>query len=311
MTTTDQATMLRDLMARHARPVSPSIPKTAAPPRPARARSFAVCSGKGGVGKTTLTTSLAVTLAAMGRRVVVLDADLGTANVDVICNLSPRLNLGHVVAGRAEIHEVMVPAPGGFTLIPGGSGLANLAALNAWERERLIDRMHSVEHAADVLLIDCGAGVSPNVLSFAVAADAALVVTTPEPTAYTDAYALIKALRRQNRSAETRLIVNEVRSEAEGRQVHERIAEVCRKFLGAPLPLAGMVLNDAAVSQSVRMRQPFALSSPRCPAARGLRQVAHRIDRYAAEPSPNPSIAERLGTLLRMGRNSANVPAMR
>jgi len=245
------------------------------------ARVVAVTSGKGGVGKTTLAVNLAVKLTQMGRRVVLLDADLGTANADVLCNISPRATLAHVVAGRAEIEDTLVPAPGGFSLIPGASGLAKMAALSDFEHERLIEQMHRLETSADLLLVDTGAGVGPGVLSFTLAADEAMVVATPEPTAITDAYAVIKSLVRRKPEIDLRLVVNACRDEEEAQSVHERIAAVSKQFLGVTVRLAGYLPHDPRVIAAVHRRCPFALDPVAGPAAQCLGRVAHRIDRHA------------------------------
>jgi flagellar biosynthesis protein FlhG len=251
---------------------------------PTRARTLAITSGKGGVGKSTVAVNLAVQLARFGRRVILIDADLGMANADVLCNVTPAANLAHVVAGRKTLHDAVVETPGGFGLIPGASGLAQMAALSAAERQRLMDQMAALEAEADVLLIDTGAGVSPNVLSFLVAVDQVLVVTNGEPTAITDAYALIKTLARQQPGAEVGLIANMVADAAEGRAVAERIAGVCRQFLGVKAPFAGHVVRDAQVAASVRQRQPLSLNAGKAPAGACFHELAHRLDRSAAEP---------------------------
>src|SRR5437762_9268321 len=191
-----------------------------------RASVIAVTSGKGGVGKSNISVNLAIQLAAAGKRVVLLDADLGLANADVLCNVDLPCNLSHVIARKKELHEVMVAAPGGFSLIGGASGLARMADLSDDDRERIILALGELEQQADVILIDTGAGISPNVLSFTRAADHVLVVTTPEPTAITDAYAVIKVISRDV-SAQRRmsLLVNQTRTNQEGRVVHERISK--------------------------------------------------------------------------------------
>jgi flagellar biosynthesis protein FlhG len=251
-----------------------------------RARIVAVTSGKGGVGKTNIAVNLAIRLTQMGRRVVLLDADLGTANADVLCNLMPSGTLAHVVAGRTTLADAMVEGPGGFRLIPGASGLAQMAALSEFERARIIQDVEQLQAEADVILIDTGAGVSPNVLSFAAAADELLVVTTPEPTAITDAYAVIKTVARQrgNSGVEVRLLVNMVRDTAEGKAVFDRIDSVCRRFLNLSTTYAGHVVSDARVVAAVRKRRPFVLESPNADASRCVAQLAHRMDRHAAEP---------------------------
>ena len=249
-----------------------------------RARIVAVTSGKGGVGKSNVAVNLAVRLSQMGRRVVLFDADLGTANADVLCNITPSGTIAHVVAGRTTLQNAMIEAPGGFQLIPGASGLAAMASLSEFERERLIQQIQELQNEADVIIVDTGAGVGPNVLSFAVAADEVLVITTPEPTAVTDAYAVIKTLIRQKRDIDLRLVVNMVRDASEGKAVFDRIDAVCRRFLSTSPRFAGHILHDPRVPQAVRKRKPFVLDCPTADASNGIGQLAHRLDRHAAEP---------------------------
>ncbi len=279
----DQAEALRELVAED-RSRENVAPIQVHQPSALRATTLAVTSGKGGVGKTSVSVNLAVQLAQMGRRVILMDADLGTANADVICNLNAPRNLSHVVAGQCSLQEAMVEAPGGFRLIAGASGLSQMAALGEFERARLMDQMHDLEHDADLILIDTGAGVGPNVLGFLVAVDQVLVVTTPEPTAITDAYAVIKTACRQADDLDVRLLVNQVRDEREARDVHVRVAGVCRRFLRQSPVYAGHVLSDTRVPHAVRRRQPFVLEHPASPASMCLHRLAHRIDRHAATP---------------------------
>lgn len=262
------------------------------------ARTIAITSGKGGVGKTTMSVNLAVQLAQMRRRIVLIDADLGTANADVLCNLSPRGGLAHVVAGRLTLEQAMTDAPGGFRLVPGASGLAQMANLGDYERTRLMDQMHQLEAGADLILIDTGAGVGPNVLGFLAAVDEVLVVTTPEPTAITDAYALIKTLVREKRKREEEpavcVLVNQVRDEQEARAVYDRVAAVCQRFLQITPRMAGHVVSDPRVALSVRRRNPFIIESPSCLASTCLNRLAHRLDRHAAQHSRDESLFRRM-----------------
>src|SRR3954465_908294 len=199
-----------------------------------RASVIAVTSGKGGVGKSNVAVNLAIKFASAGKHVVLLDADLGLANADVLCNVDLPNNLSHVIARKKELKDVMVKAPGGFYLVGGASGLARMADLTDHDRQRLVDALGELERQCDIILIDTGAGISPNVLSFTRAADHVLVVTTPEPTAITDAYAVIKVISRGTSAApvpdgsERRisLLVNQARSHMESRVVYERIAKV-------------------------------------------------------------------------------------
>ncbi len=315
----DQANALREMVGRveadlrtpapapaftyHAAESKPSVPNKS--PVSRLARSIAITSGKGGVGKTTTSVNLAVQLARMGRRVVLLDADLGTANVDVMCNLTPSGTIADVAAGRMSFSDIALAAPGGFQVIPGCSGLANLAALGRSQLDRLAAQMAHLEESADVLLIDTGAGVGPAVHAFCAAAERMLVVTTPEPTAITDAYALIKTIHQPDSRddaggaslPETHLMVNQARDAAEAQQVYDRVATVCRHFLSMTPRNAGHVVLDPRVQRAVRRRKPFTLESPNTAAAKGLHQLAHRLDREATDTND-----DRAGLITRMSR---------
>ena len=293
----DQAAALRQMVA--------SCPADAAQPsvRHRGGRTIAVTSGKGGVGKTTVAVNLAVQLARMKRRVVLLDADLGTANADVLCNLAPSQNLAHVITGRMPIEDAMVTGPGGFFLIPGASGLGQVAAMAEADRNHLVCQMHRLESSADVILIDTGAGINPNVLGFLLAADEILVVTTPEPTAMTDAYAVIKTIYRQVEHREgchpppIWLLVNMVHDGREARQVYDRVAAVCTKFLNTQLLFAGQIDLDGCVRNSIHRRRPFVLESPSCAASASIVQLAYRIERNVAH-APSTSLLRRMAMWL-------------
>ncbi len=284
----DQATQLRRLVAAGApahRAVVPS-PRPPARPWPAGpnpgapvrlAQAVAVTSGKGGVGKTNVAISLAVCLARLGRRVCLLDADLGLANADVLCNLTPRLTLEHVVGGRCRLAESMLPAPGGFRLIPGACGVSRLADLPESDRSSLLRQLSALESVADDLLIDTAAGLSANVLAFAASAGRVVIVTTPEPTAMTDGYGTVKALLRRRSDVRIDLVVNMVRNEEEGRSVFCRMNGVSRTFLGTSLAYGGSIPRDPAVTDAVRLRVPFALAAPEAPATRAVRRLALRL----------------------------------
>ncbi len=296
---TDQAQALREMVAQSAGVPTVALTKSdinadprqrtkvagqalapAAPPAPSRrARSIAVASGKGGVGKTSIVTNLAISLAERKKRVVVLDADLGTANVDVLCRLNPARNLAHAVAGRCQLQQVLTEAPGGFSLLPGGSGLASLAALSDRGRQQLLDQLAPIEAEADYLIVDTGAGIGPNVLGFASSVDQLMVVTTPEPAAVADAYALIKSVWRRRPRMAIGLLVNMVDDATQARQVYERIDAVCRRFLQRPIDDAGHLVRDAHVSQAVCCRRPFMLAAPRSEAAGCIAQLTGRVER--------------------------------
>ena len=263
-----------------------------------RANVIAVTSGKGGVGKSNVSVNLAIKLAAAGKDVVLLDADLGLANADVLCSIDLPFNLSHVISRKKELREVMVKAPGGFRLIGGASGLARMADLSDADRNRLVTALAELEHQTDVIVIDTGAGISPNVLAFTRAADHVLVVTTPEPTAITDAYAVIKVLSRDGDQRRVSLLVNQVRSADESRQVHDRIAKVARQFLGVTVFEAGYIFTDEHVQLAVRRRQPFVLASPKCPASACMTQLASRLQQGVAS-AYNGGFFNRMGKWFR------------
>ena len=278
----DQATQLRSLMREQKR-VTPAGEEATLPAH--RATVIAITSGKGGVGKTNISVNLAIRLAEAGKAVVLLDADLGLANADVLCNIDLPANLSHVIARRKDLADVLVSAPGGFSLIGGASGLARMADLTDADRQRIVNAMNELESRADVILIDTGAGISPNVLAFTRAADHVLVVTTPEPTAITDAYAVIKVISRADKARpyadpnERRisLLVNQAKNESEARVVHDRIARVARQFLNVRIYDGGFIPSDEHVSIAVRKRSPFVISAPRSPAAHAVGQLAIRL----------------------------------
>ena len=296
----DQATHLRSLVQGSSSAAGDA--GGAMMPRPQqrqRATVVAITSGKGGVGKSNVAVNLAITLAAAGKRVTLLDADLGLANADVLCNVDLRTNLAHVIARKKDLSDVLVKAPGGFNLIGGASGLARMADLTDDDRQRLIDALGELEKHSDIILIDTGAGISPNVLSFTRAADHVLVVTTPEPTAITDAYAVVKVISRDAHERRLSLLVNQARSPGEGRVVHERIAKVAKQVLGVSVLDAGYVLADENVQNAVRRRTPFVLGTPNCPAAKCIEKLAMRLEQGVANANDQGGFFNRMSRWFR------------
>ena len=250
------------------------------------AKAIAITSGKGGVGKSNIAVNLAASMAQTGKRVVLLDADLGLANADVLCSITPRRTIEHVLEGRATLREIMVPGPGGFMLVPGASGVAGMADLEPQHRRILLRELLRLERTADVILVDTGAGIGRSVVGFAVAAERVMVVCTPEPTSITDAYGMIKSLLSVSRDISIRLLVNMVESEAEGRDVHLRMQQACSTFLRYPIGLAGFVPRDPMVSQAVRDQLPFVIGSPNGLATRQIRAIAaSELGERSSEPS--------------------------
>lgn len=251
----------------------------------AGARVVAVVSGKGGVGKTNLAVNVGICLAVQGHRVILVDADLGLANADLLLDVRNPYNLSHVLAGQRDIEEVVVDAPGGIGLVSGASGIERVANLSEFERQRLVGLLERLEDDADVLLLDCAAGISRNVIALAAAADEVLLVTTPEPPALTDAYAVTKVLVRQGLSSPIGVVVNMTASRSEAVQTQRRLARVAEQFLQVHLEQGGYVLRDEHVPLAVCERVPVVLRYPRCPASACFLAVASRLARQISSPA--------------------------
>ncbi len=249
-------------------------------------RAIAVTSGKGGVGKTNLTANLAVALARRGQRVCVLDADLGLANLDVVCGLSPARSLLHVLRGEARLADVIVEGPAGIRIIPAASGFAELTALDAAERLVLLEEVDGLDGSLDVLLVDTAAGISPNVLYFAAAATEVLIVVTPEPTALTDAYALVKLLATRHGRSEFLVTVNMAAGPGDAEAAFRRLARVAERFLRVRLEYLGYVPHDDAVPRAVRDQRPVVLGTPATPSSQALTRLARRL---LARPPSGPT----------------------
>ena len=261
------------------------------------ARVIAIASGKGGVGKTNIAVNLALCLARQGRKVVLIDADMGTANVDVIMNVHSPYDLSHVIRRERTLNEAAVRIEPGLHLVVGASGLAGIADLTTMQRQSLIDQLMRLETHSDIILLDCGAGISQNVLAFSRAADELLIVTTPEPTALTDAYALVKVLSLSSRPPPMGLIVNQVSTEREGLVISERISGVASRFLNIALSRSGQILHDPCVPRAVCQRIPFIIRYPRCPAASCITMLAERVGSSAVAMAGRSGFFQRLSRL--------------
>jgi len=229
------------------------------------------------VGKTNLVANLGIALAKRGSRVLIIDADLGLANVDIVLGLTSRYNLYHVIKGEKKIHEIIVDGPEGIKVVAGGAGIQELANLSSSQRVQFIANLTELDSYADIILIDTSAGISQNVMGFVLASDETIVVTTPEPTSIRDAYGIIKAIALGNRDARIRLIVNMVSSPEEGEDVASRIETVARQFLDISIDKLGYVLKDPAVSEAVIRQKPFLMAFPTSKASRCVESVADRL----------------------------------
>jgi flagellar biosynthesis protein FlhG len=244
----------------------------------------AVTSGKGGVGKTSLALNLALAWAQAGHQTCLLDGDLGLANVDVLLNLHPPHSLRDVLAGSLGLEEIVVRGPAGLRVIPAASGIEALANLPAGARRSLLGKLRGLGSVADLVVLDTGAGLSRLVLSLVLAADEGLVLTTPEPTALTDAYAMLKVLTQRRPDLPLSLVVNLAEHGEHAREVHARLDRIVRRFLGRDIPLAGWIPRDACVERAVREQRPLTLYFPYARAAESIRRLAGTLRARARDP---------------------------
>lgn len=240
-------------------------------------RILAITSGKGGVGKSNCTLNLGLGLCKAGKKVIVLDADIGFANIDVLMGLSPAKSLAHLFDCHTKIWEIMEHGPEGLQFIAGGSGFQDLLTLNESQIQYVVSQLQELQGYADYILIDTGAGLNPQTLRFLLSADEVFVITTPEPTSITDAYALIKLVSNRDRNVKIRLLVNRVSTPSEGEQTAEKIRLVAERFLQLRLESLGFVFEDPAISKAVKLQVPFISRFPDSRASRCMQQITARI----------------------------------
>lgn len=260
-----------------------STPSSNTPSTTRLARTVAITSGKGGVGKTFVSANLAAALTRQGLKVLVLDADLGLANLDVVLNLYPKITLHDVFTGKSDLEEAILPAPGGFSVLLAGSGLVEYSRLTPEVRDQLHNIMEAVKPRFDVLLIDTGAGISDVVLYAVSLAHEVVVVATPEPTSMTDAYATIKVLCSQQNRDQINLLVNQVGRSGDGRAICNQLQQVVDRFVQSPsgqsprLNFIGDVPLDSSVREAVQKRQLLLELHPGSSASQGIVQIATRL----------------------------------
>ena len=250
---------------------------------PAGAVTIAVTSGKGGVGKTSVVVNLAVSIARLGRRVAILDADFGLGNVDVQLGLTPAWHLGHVLAGDKSIHDIMVTGPAGIRIVPAGSGLRELTALTAAQWRRLTAALEEVRAEVDFLLVDTAAGISGNVMDMLRGLEHVLVVTSMEPGAIVDAYAVMKLLTLAEPDRAVNVLVNGVRDREEAESVFRQLDVAAERFLHCRPRYQGFVPFDPAVRDAVLVQQSTVDLDPQCAASRSFRVLASRLVRLAPD----------------------------
>jgi flagellar biosynthesis protein FlhG len=259
-----------------------------------------VTGGKGGVGKTNVTANLAVALSLLGRRVMLLDGDLGLANVDVLFGLQPSRSMADVIRGQHTLEEVILQGPAGVLVVPGASGLSDMANLAPAQHAGIIHAFSELTHDLDLLLVDTAAGISDSVLRFSEAAHEVIIVVCDEPTSITDAYAVIKVLSRERGVNRFRVVTNMTREGGHGRALFEKLLRVTDKFLQVSLDHAGSVPYDDRVWRAVQMQTPFVTAFPTSLAAAALKQLAHRADKWDAPRAARGNIEFFVERLLRL-----------
>ena len=249
-------------------------------------RVIAVSSGKGGVGKTNVTVNLAISLAASGKKVMIMDADLGLANIDVLLGLHTKLNISHVLSGEYDLSEIIIDAPGGIKIIPAASGVSSMAGLSDVENAAIINAFSELESDLDVLIIDTAAGIDKSVVSFCRASQEVVVVVCDEPSSITDAYALIKVLNKEQGINRFRILPNMAYDLKEGRELFNKILKVTDRFLDVSLDFLGAIPFDTYLRKSVKKQTAVSMAYPRSPSAQAFGMVAQRINKWPMPKRP-------------------------
>lgn len=265
------------------RPVQAETKPSAAP-----VRTISVTSGKGGVGKTNVTTNLGLCLANMGKKVLIWDADLGLANIDVLLGLNSLYNINHLLSGEKTLAEIIIEGPGGVRIMPASSGVQEMSSLSEGQKMLLLEELDNYQEQVDYLLIDTGAGISSNVMYFNLAAQHKLIVVTPEPTSITDAYAMIKVMSTKYGQRRFLVLPNNVASEKEAKGVYALLSSVADKHLDSvSLTYLGFIPRDELLPKSVRMQKPIVAAFPSSEASLAFKRLAGRLDQ-----TPRPEGAD-------------------
>lgn len=254
-----------------------------------KTKVLAVTSGKGGVGKTNFAINLSISLSKLGYKVVIFDADIGLANIDVILGIIPKYTIADILDGSKDIMDIMTEGPNGIRIIAGGSGIKSLINLDSHKLENLTNQLQKLENYADYIIIDTGAGLSNTVLNFVNSSDEVILITTPEPTALTDVYAMIKTLRTNGGHNKLKVVINKVENSYEADEVFNRLSRVSYKFLNTTIEKLGFVNDSKLVMQSVKNQDPFVLLYPNS-------AVSKKINNIAIKLSGNKTEDDEVGT---------------
>ena len=269
---------------------SRGVPDPAGP----RATAIAVTSGKGGVGKTSISLNLAIELSRIGKQVLLLDADLGLANVDILLGISPRHTIEGVLRGECSIFDATTEGPEGLTIISAASGIGESEAWHSGDIQAIQADLARLERGFDLILIDTGAGISAKVTDFVVSADQMLLVAVPEPTSVADAYAMIKVVSGMRPDLQAGLVVNRARSTREAFEVHQKFDQIVSRFLNIGVRSRGHVLEDRAVEDAARTQHPLVLSAPRSEAAKCICAIARDLAGVAPQKRSSPGLFGKL-----------------
>lgn len=259
-----------------------------------KAKIFAIASGKGGVGKTNISANLAICLAATGKKIAVFDADFGLANLDIVLGVNSKYNLSHFIKGCRSLEEICQSTDAGVDIVCGFSGIESLVSTSDFARERIIRSLETLADSYDVIIVDTSAGIGRMVLSFCMASDHTVLVTTPEPAAITDAYTLLKILAIKKYDGRLSLLVNMASSLIEGKQIYRQISSAAAQFLKVQLHHTGVLVRDEYVCLSVKKRQPVVLEYPKCPASQALMTIAARLSKIPVNNNAGQSFFKKV-----------------
>ena len=291
----DQAANLRSLVAAPRPADGPAGPL----------RVIAVTSGKGGVGKTNISANLAVLAAKAGKRVLVIDADLGLANVEIVFGLKPRYHMGDLINSSISIEDVMIDAPHGVKILPAGSGVQSLTQLSSDDKLRFIAALEPVQDKFDLVLVDSGAGIGDNVLFFVGAAQEAILVVSPEPTSLVDAYATVKVLSQKAGVRHFGVIINPVIEELPAREIFNKLTQVTSRFLSASVRHLGYIPRDENLHRAIMAQRPLVDAFPHSPASRALNVLADKLFNESAPPVLDGGMKLMWNRLFREGAEAA------
>jgi len=278
----DQADKLREMAFKFRQQIEEEMIKVTR-----HTRVVVVSSGKGGVGKSFLALNVSLNLCCRGYKVVLMDADLGLANIDIMLGIVPRYNLYHVIQGQKTLEEIIIAGPEGLKIIPGGSGIKELADLTKDELKRILLESGKLDGEYDYMVIDTGAGISKGVITFLAAADDVIIITTPEPTSMADAYSVVKSLNSNTFRGKLYLVVNRVSDNAEGVMVAEKMKLVCKKFLALDIKLLGCIADEPLIAEGIKRQKALVQLFPKSLAAEGINFLTDRLLDFTLNGRPD------------------------